>query len=367
MEGLMTLPRRAGHRGVDTDPVERETRTLTTAPSRPARVGALLRSLRPSASRGWGREALIFAAAYLVYQLCRTVATGAEPLAVENAHRVLGAETALGIDIEAAAQSALDGTIWLTAFSWIYLAAQPVVIPLVVVWVYRRSAPVYRILRNTLIAGWMVALPVYALFPTAPPRLAGVGMPDSVSIESGIALESDFTTLFYNPFAAVPSLHCGFAFACGLAVAAAARSRPLRIAGAALGTAGVRINCCDRQPLRHRSRRRARGHRGRASPSASRSCACRHDRRSRRCDRRAPRGASAHRASRPEVARHDPQARPRSDTSRPSTSSPAPGRPARPAGASAGSGPGSRRPNGEGAILVAETCSGCLGIGEVVR
>jgi hypothetical protein len=24
-------------------------------------------------------------------------------------------------------------------------------------------------------------------------------------------------------------------------------------------------------------------------------------------------------------------------------------------------------PNGEGAILVAETCSGCLGIGEVVR
>jgi len=87
------------------------------------------------------------------------------------------------------------------------------------------------VLRNTLIAGWMVALPVYALFPTAPPRLAGLGMPDSVSIESGIALESDFTTLFYNPFAAVPSLHCGFAFACGLAVAAAARSLPLRVAG----------------------------------------------------------------------------------------------------------------------------------------
>jgi hypothetical protein len=208
---------------------------VTTATPRLARVGAHLRSLRPSASRGWGREALIFAAAYLVYQLCRTVATGAEPLAVENAHRVLGAEAALGIDIEAAAQSALDGTIWLTAFSWIYLAAQPVVIPLVVVWVYRRSANVYRVLRNTLIAGWMVALPVYALFPTAPPRLAGLGMPDSVSIESGIALESDFTTLFYNPFAAVPSLHCGFAIACGLAVFAAARSRPLRVAGLVWG------------------------------------------------------------------------------------------------------------------------------------
>jgi hypothetical protein len=215
MEELMALPRRARHRGVGT--------------------AALLRSLRLSATRGWGREAMIFAAAYLVYQLCRTVATGAEPLAVENAHRVLGAEAVLGVDVEAAAQRALDGSIWLTAFSWIYLAAQPVVIPVVVVWVYRRSAPVYRVLRNTLIAGWMVALPVYALFPTAPPRLAGVGMPDSVSIESGIALESDFTTLFYNPFAAVPSLHCGFAFACGLAVAAAARNRTLRVAGLVWG------------------------------------------------------------------------------------------------------------------------------------
>ena len=183
----------------------------------------------------WGREALIFAAAYLVYQLFRTLATGAEPLAIANAHRVLGAEAALGIDVESAAQAAFDGTIWLTALSWVYLLAQPVVIPLAVVWVYRRSRPVYRILRNTLIAGWMVALPVYALFPTAPPRLAEMGMTDSVSAESGIALESDFTTLFYNPFAAVPSLHCGFAFACGLAVAAASQRRSVRLAGVVWG------------------------------------------------------------------------------------------------------------------------------------
>jgi hypothetical protein len=194
-----------------------------------------VRHLRLPVARGWRREGLIFAAAYLVYQLFRTVATGAEPLAVANAHRVLGAEAVLGIDVEAAAQRALDGTIWMTALSWIYLLAQPVVIPLVVVWVYRRSWAVYRVLRNTLIAGWMIALPIYALFPTAPPRLAGMGMGDSVSAESGIALESDFTTLFYNPFAAVPSLHCGFAFACGLAVAAASSRRSVRLAGMAWG------------------------------------------------------------------------------------------------------------------------------------
>ena len=220
-----------------------------------------LRSLRLPMSRGWGREALIFAAAYLVYQLCRTVATGAEPLAVANAHRVLGAEAFLGIDVEAGAQAAFDGTIWMTALSWVYLLAQPVVIPLVVVWVYRRSRPVYRVLRNTLIGGWMIALPVYALFPTAPPRLAGMGMGDSVSAESGIALESDFTTLFYNPFAAVPSLHCGFAFACGLAVAAASSRRSRAPRGPGLGPARVPLHGRDGEPLRHRPGRRAGGHR----------------------------------------------------------------------------------------------------------
>ena len=223
---------------------------------------------------GLGAEALIFAAAYLVYQLCRTVATGAEPLAVANAHRVLGAEAFLGIDVEAGAQSAFDGTIWMTALSWVYLLAQPVVIPLVVVWVYRRSRPVYRVLRNTLIGGWMIALPVYALFPTAPPRLAGMGMGDSVSAESGIALESDFTTLFYNPFAAVPSLHCGFAFACGLAVAAASSGAPCA-SWAWRRPARVPLHGRDGEPLRHRPGRRAGGHRSGTGTSPWSSCGTR--------------------------------------------------------------------------------------------
>jgi hypothetical protein len=196
-------------------------------------AGRLTRGLRAFAPlrRNWVRQGLLFLAAYLMYELSRTLATGAEPHAVANARRVLGAEAALGIDVEAAAQRVFHGTPWLTVLSWVYLIAQPVVIPAVVIWAYRRSQAVYRVLRNTLIAAWLVALPVYALFPTAPPRLAGVGLQDSVSAESGVALQSDFTTLFYNPFAAVPSLHAGFAVAVGLAVAAAARSRAARLAG----------------------------------------------------------------------------------------------------------------------------------------
>ena len=37
------------------------------------------------------------------------------------------------------------------------------------------------------------------------------------------------STIFYNPLAAVPSLHCGFAVAIGIALAAATRNRALKL------------------------------------------------------------------------------------------------------------------------------------------
>jgi membrane-associated phospholipid phosphatase len=65
---------------------------------------------------------------------------------------------------------------------------------------------------------------VYALFPVAPPRLAGIGMVDTVSSQTGFAMDSSLTTKFYNELAAVPSLHVGFAVAIGIAIAAAVRN-----------------------------------------------------------------------------------------------------------------------------------------------
>lgn len=70
----------------------------------------------------------------------------------------------------------------------------------------------------------MLAVPVYALFPVAPPRLADIGLADTVS-EQTVAL-TDVSTIFYNPLAAVPSPHGGFAAAIGVAVAASLGRRP---------------------------------------------------------------------------------------------------------------------------------------------
>jgi membrane-associated phospholipid phosphatase len=53
-------------------------------------------------------------------------------------------------------------------------------------------------------------------------------MTDAVSEQSAVAL-AGHSTWFYNPIAAVPSLHCGFAMAIGIAVACAVQRRWLKV------------------------------------------------------------------------------------------------------------------------------------------
>jgi membrane-associated phospholipid phosphatase len=165
----------------------------------------------------------LFVAVYLLY-LAGRWATGSDmPAALAHARWVVDLEHGAGV--ERSVQDALDGGVAMWILSNVYLAAQLVVLPGALLWLYRTAPAVYRRLRDTVIAAWLLALPVYALFPTAPPRLAGIGLRDTVSDQAGVAL-TGHSTIFYNPIAAVPSLHCGFAFAIGVAVYAASR-RPL--------------------------------------------------------------------------------------------------------------------------------------------
>ena len=113
----------------------------------------------------------------------------------------------------------------------VYLAAQLVVLPGALWMLHRKARPAYARLRNTVLATWLLSIPVYGLFPVAPPRLAGIGLVDTISSQTGFAMDSSLTTSFYNELAAVPSLHVGFAFAVGIAVASATSNRALKVAG----------------------------------------------------------------------------------------------------------------------------------------
>jgi hypothetical protein len=83
-------------------------------------------------------------------------------------------EDALGVAVEASGQRALDGTavLWLPGHA--YVAAQVGVVPAPLISLYRRDKLAYRRLRDTVLATWLLALPVFWLLPVAPPRLAGL-------------------------------------------------------------------------------------------------------------------------------------------------------------------------------------------------
>jgi membrane-associated phospholipid phosphatase len=180
-----------------------------------------------SLSRG-RRELLVFAAAYLLYSLARWVCVGDTDVATRHAHWIVDLERSASLDVEGGVQRALSGSAVLWRLNHLYLAAQLVVVPGALVLLYRRDSLRYTQLRNTVLLTWLVAVPIYALFPVAPPRLADIGLVDTITAQTGIALDSKLTTSFYNPLAAVPSLHAGFALAVSAALASSARRRLTR-------------------------------------------------------------------------------------------------------------------------------------------
>jgi membrane-associated phospholipid phosphatase len=172
---------------------------------------------------GLARQTGVYAAAYGAYGAARWAARGDPGLADSHAHRLFGLERRLGIAVEPAMQALFGHGLAARALSVIYVAAQIAVVPAALLVAYRRSRGVYRRLRNIVLLAWMLALPVFWLYPVAPPRLARLGITDTIA--SGAALNSRLATSLYNPLAAMPSLHCGFALAVSLASWRLARTR----------------------------------------------------------------------------------------------------------------------------------------------
>jgi len=99
------------------------------------------------------------------------------------------------------------------------------------IWLHRTHPERFPVVRNTLIAATGVALSTYLLYPVAPPRLAGLGFVDTVTHNAKVNLSSDLLGSLYNPFAAVPSLHFGYALLVGVTVGALAKGRIARAIG----------------------------------------------------------------------------------------------------------------------------------------
>ena len=184
----------------------------------------------PGVSRRRGsRQIALVLAAVAAYELARRLIKPDRGLAVAHAHDVLRSERVLHAAWEGSLQRVfLHVPLVVDALGVVYLCSQFVVTGLFFVWLYRRSPEGYRRFRDGFLVATALALAVQWRYPVAPPRLAGVGMQDTLARLLHVDLASRLT----DPVAAVPSLHAGWSVGVGLGVALFARSAVCRAAGA---------------------------------------------------------------------------------------------------------------------------------------
>lgn len=196
------------------------------------RSARLPRLQKPFPDHPWAFEVMLFGLALLVYQGSRALVIGQPSTAFENASHIVSLEKRSGLFVEPSIQSWVLNHIRLTEIlNYFYLYGHYTITPLFFIWLYRRRARVYPYVRNAFFAANGIALIVFMLFPVAPPRLWGVrdGFVDTLSTVSDIDLHGGTFSGWFNPHAAVPSMHFGYALMIGTVMMVLVRSWPLRL------------------------------------------------------------------------------------------------------------------------------------------
>jgi PAP2 superfamily len=168
--------------------------------------------------RGWlsvrhslGLEAALVVTLYGVYELARGLVVGNAAEAHDHARRLVAIERSLHLFLEANVQRAVHALPGLTSLLGIaYLTLHLAVTASVLVWLHQRRPAAFPFVRTSLLLASGLALVGYLAYPTAPPRLAGIGIADTVS-NGHVDLNHGLVSSLYNPYAAVPSMHIGYA------------------------------------------------------------------------------------------------------------------------------------------------------------
>ena len=152
-------------------------------------------------------------------------------LALAHADDVASAEAALGVAAEAAVQAPVTASPPLaTLANWVYVWGHWPVILTVMAWLVVRHRDVFRRLRDGMLVSGFLGMLVFVTYPVAPPRLAGLGLVDTVT-ESSSAYRYLQPPAFVNQYAAMPSLHVGWDLLVGVAVVSATTTVWLRTFG----------------------------------------------------------------------------------------------------------------------------------------
>jgi hypothetical protein len=166
------------------------------------------------------------------YRLLRTVLPTDWPRAIANAHHVFHLEQVVGIDREGWLQRTfMQWPELIRGMNWFYVSSHFVVTGIFFVWLYWRNRDGFAVFRDGFLLATAISLLIHWRYPTAPPRLAHIGIKDTVDLYSHLNIGRPHHERFANPVAAVPSLHAGWAVALGVGLFVYARSLAGRLAG----------------------------------------------------------------------------------------------------------------------------------------
>ena len=187
----------------------------------------------------WWTELLIVAGIYAAYDLSRGLPGSTEPAAMRNGRLILGWERNTHVAFEHALNGALHANPVLEVVSSYYYASLHFVVTIgVLIWMYRAHPGAYRHARIWLALSTVGALVGYWLIPVAPPRLLPAAQFHDVVSDVHqwgwwSAQDSAPPGLghFANEFAAMPSLHVGWALWSGWLIARHARRGWVRALG----------------------------------------------------------------------------------------------------------------------------------------
>jgi hypothetical protein len=173
------------------------------------------------------RELVLVAALFLVYKAGRLAADGHVDEAFRNARTVWDTERWLRLPGELAVQhTLLDWRGLVEVANGYYAYVHFPATAACLVWLYLRRPAHYRWTRNVLTLLTGVALLVHFVLPLAPPRmLTGTGMLDLGHLYGPAVYGNPDTDHLSNQYAAMPSLHFGWAVVVAIALIAAAGGR----------------------------------------------------------------------------------------------------------------------------------------------
>jgi hypothetical protein len=190
----------------------------------------------------WWTELPLILLVYACYTAGRLLARGDVSGAVDNGVAILRVEKFLHINAEHPLNRLFTREAWIgvPADFW-YASLHYVVTPALLVWLFRSHTVRYRAERTWLMTSTLIGLIGFTLLPTCPPRLlhSSYGFVDTMAQYSSYGWWGSEASAprgmggMTNQYAAMPSLHVGWALWCGVILWRYGRTRTSKVAAVA--------------------------------------------------------------------------------------------------------------------------------------